>query len=272
MTVDFVITIDPVKPLCLLNVLIHSLNLQTSRKFAVVFFNQTLLDENELFDALSVRPAFPYRFFNVDRGQFLGKYPIWDLYAFHDYLLRQDLLTDYSMSLHMEEFLDVDYVEKATDVLQRHDFDILFGNLTRTQLDYEDVQPILDTRTPGAFTQFLRERNLHEACHWAFKYHPRFSRARLRLGFRRAHLRKLYHFGFGKRLIPTASGFTKLAARYEDVHFMKRSFAERYNWFLRGQSMCFHDIHICEQPVVCELSKELQAVTDFPVHFNRSGP
>ena len=33
--------------------------------------------------------------------------------------------------------------------------------------------------------------------------------------------------------------------------------------------MYFEDIHICEQQGVCELSRELQRLTVFPVYFNR---
>ena len=268
MTLDFLITIDPVKPLRFLNVIIHSLNLQTNKNFQVIFYNQTLHSEQELLDMLTVRPNFPYKFFSVDRRYFLGKYPIWNLYGFHDFLLEKKILTDYSMSLHMEEFLDIDYVDAALAVLQHNRFDILFGNLSRTQLHYEDIQPILATHTPKDFNQFLQDRSLHQAYHWTFQYNPMFSR-RKPLKVMKANIQKLYHFRFRKQLRPTASGYTKLGSRYEDVHFMKREFAERYNWFLRGHSMYFYDIHICEQPVICELSKELEKITEFPLHFNR---
>lgn len=269
MTLDFIITIDPVKPLSFLNLIIHSLNLQTNKNFQAIFFNQTLMSEQEVMEALTIRPNFSYKFFSIDQKYFFGKYPIWNLYAFHDFLLEQGILTDYSMSLHMEEFLDVDYVEQALKVLDAHQIDILFGNLSRTQLEYDDIQPILNTHTPEAFNHCLQSYALDRAHHWTFTYHPMVWTKKISHKERNANLRKIAHFGLMKQLRPTARGYTKLGARYEDVHFMKREFAERHNWFLRGHAMYLYDIHICEQPVICELSKELQKVTAFPLHFNR---
>ncbi len=269
MTLDFIITIDPVKPLSFLNVIIHSFNLQTNKKFQVIFYNQTLKSEKEVMETLTIHPNFSYKFFSIDRKYFFGKYPIWNLYGFHDFLLEQGILTDYSMSLHMEEFLDVDYVEHALEVLETHQMDILFGNLTRTQLQYDDIQPILNSQTSEAFHRYLQSHHLDHAYHWTFKYSPMVWTKKISPKVRKANLRKLFHFGFKKQLRPTARGYTKLQTRYEDVHFMRREFAERNNWFLRGHAMYFYDIHICEQPVICELSKELQKVTAFPLHFNR---
>lgn len=65
MRLTFIISIDPVKGVSLLNVLLHSLNLQTRKNFDVVFYNQTLLSESEVFAQLQVRPEFNYRFFKV---------------------------------------------------------------------------------------------------------------------------------------------------------------------------------------------------------------
>jgi len=48
MRLTLLVTIDSIKPLKLLDVLIHSLNLQTSRDFEVVFFNQTLHPESHV--------------------------------------------------------------------------------------------------------------------------------------------------------------------------------------------------------------------------------
>ena len=174
------------------------------------------------------------------------------------------------MSLHMEEFLDVNYVEQAIDVLGQNDLDILFGNLSRTQLEYDDIQPILDAQSSHAFNQFLHDHHIHQAYHWKFTYSPIFFNKNLPVETIKRNIRQLYHFGFRKQLRPTTRGYTKLGDRYEDVHIMKREFAERYNWFLRGHTMYLYDIHICEQPVICELSKELQKVTPFPLHFNRA--
>jgi hypothetical protein len=86
----------------------------------------------------------------------------------------------------------------------------------------------------------------------------------------RLNLAMLLLFRFRSRIRPTLAGYTTMG-RYlvEDVYFMKRAFAERYNWFLRGHRMYFEDIHICEQKGVCELERELRRVTAFPVYFNR---
>jgi hypothetical protein len=134
MRLTFIISIDPVKGLALLNPLLHSLNLQTRDNFDVVFYNQTLLDESDVFAQLRIRPEFNYRFFSIERHQFLGNFPLWDLFTFHRQLLENDLLGDYFMSLHMEEFFDIDYVENVTRVLEATGFDILLGNLAELGL------------------------------------------------------------------------------------------------------------------------------------------
>ena len=74
---------------------------------------------------------------------------------------------------------------------------------------------------------------------------------------------------FRRNVRPTRKGYRRLA-RYmaEDLYFMKREFARRHNWFLRGHHMYFEDIHICEQPGVCELGRELKKITEFPIYFN----
>ena len=128
MRLTFIITIDPVKALALLDMLLHSLNMQTRDNFDVVFYNQTLLNESDVLAQLRIRPEFNYRFFSVDRQSFLGNFPLWDLFTFHRQLLETDLLGDYFMSLHMEEFFDIDYVENVTRVLETTGFDILLAH------------------------------------------------------------------------------------------------------------------------------------------------
>lgn len=267
MKVSFVVTIDPVKDLRLLGLLVHSLNLQTCQAFDVVFYNQTLLSEAEIFARLSVTPRFPYRIFGIDRGEFCGDYPMWDLYGFHAMLLDHRLLNDYFMALHIEEFPDVDYVEHALSVLQSNDFDIMFGNLTRTGLSYETARPLLDAPTATALDHRLEQAGLKRARHWGVSPGAPFARSLSEL---RLTLAKLLLFRLRARLRPTPAGYTVMR-RYmvEDVYFMKRAFAERYNWFLRGHRLYFEDIHICEQKGVCELGRELKRVTRFPVYFNR---
>ena len=56
MRLTFIISIDPVKGISLLNLLVHSLNLQTRKNFDVIFYNQTLLNESDLFARLQNQP------------------------------------------------------------------------------------------------------------------------------------------------------------------------------------------------------------------------
>lgn len=267
MKLSFVVTIDPVKDLRLLGLLVHSLNLQTCQAFDVVFYNQTLLSEDEIFARASVAPRFPYRVFAIDRDEFCGDYPMWDLYGFHAMLLDRHLLNDYFMALHIEEFPDVDYVEHALSVLESNGFDIMFGNLTRSHLSYETARSILDAPSGAALDRQLEQAGVKRASHCGFPPGAPFARSWSEL---QLTLAKLLLFRLRARLRPTAAGYTVMR-RYmvEDVYFMKRTFAERYNWFLRGHRMYFEDIHICEQKGVCELGRELKQVTTFPVYFNR---
>ncbi len=273
MKLSFIVTIDPVKDIAILNALIHSLNLQTRKAFNVIFYNQTLMSEKEIFSRLSITPDFDYQVFAIGKEYFLGKYPIWDLYAFHNVLLDRNILNDYFMSLHTEEFLDVDYVENAIKVLEKNDFDIMFGNLMRTQVNYEAMKPLLGAQTAEEFVRYLKHTNIKDARHWAFNYYSMFSWFYLwkrEINQLRKNALKLFCFGFRKRIKPNKRGFTKLQRYYEDVYFIKKEFAKRYNWFLRGNNMYFEDIHICEQKGVCELSRELEKITQFPIYFNLS--
>ena len=267
MKLSFIVTIDPIKDISYLNMLVHSFNLQTRKSFNVFFYNQTLMDEAEVFSRLTVQPEFEYRFFSIDKAFFLGKYPIWNLYEFHSFLLEQDDLHDYFMALHMEEFFDADYVEQVLEVLGREPLDILFGNLTRSRIGYEDIAPALERSNPRDYDDYLKELNLEQANHWCF-YSERFlTRNRAAL---RENLLNFWGFGCRRQLKPDHRGYTR-APRYvaEDVFFMKKEFARRYNWFLQGHELYFEDVHICEIPGVCELGKELQKVTPFPTYFNR---
>lgn len=268
MQLTFIITIDPVKGLSLLNVLLHSLNLQTQKHFDVVFYNQTELDETGVFARLQIHPEFDYRFFSVERAQFLGNFPLWDLYAFHCQLLEGDLVGDYFMALHMEEFLDIDYVENVIGVLETTGFDILLGNLCWTGVDGDRIADILTTRTAHDFETYLRARGLKVARHWTFRSLPPSPIARLRV--LRNNFRAFRDFGFRTRLAPSRRGYTKLPAYHEDDYLMSRAFARRYNWFLPGRHMYFEDIHLCEKPGVCELASEIAKLTDFPNYFNLS--
>src|SRR5689334_13559205 len=99
MRLTFIITIDPVKERELLDFQLHSLNLQTRKNFDVIFFNQTRASQEELFGERRIVPDFEYRFFSVAPKDFFGRFPLWDLYSFHQDLLERDLVGDYFMSL-----------------------------------------------------------------------------------------------------------------------------------------------------------------------------
>ena len=45
---------------------------------------------------------------------------------------------------------------------------------------------------------------------------------------------------------------------------MSRRFAETHNWFLKGHRLYFEDIHICQQPGVCELGPLSQSSRPSP--------
>lgn len=269
MKLTFIVTIDPIKDLSLLGVLLQSLNLQTAQTFNVAFYNQTLMDEAEIFSRLSVRPAFDYVFYSVDRSRFFGGYPLWDLYEFHNTLLDAGVVNEYFMALHMEEFFDADYVEQATKVLQERRFDIMFGNLSGTQVELEAVKPLLGAHTAAEFDRGVEQLGLKRSHHWSFDYGRLFGSRRARALARDAF--HLYLFKFRRKVAASPKGYRKLRSYMaEDLYFMRRDFAERYNWFLRGHPMCFEDVHICEQEGVCELGRELARITEFPVYFNLS--
>lgn len=266
MQLSFIVTIDPIKDASYMNVLVHSLNLQSNKDFNAVFYNQTLMSEQDIFSRLIVKPNFEYQIFSIDRKFFLGKYPIWDLYAFHNFLLEQDIVHDYFMSLHMEEFLDVDYVEVVLKVLKKNSLDILFGNLTRSQIDYKDIEPVLTTHTAQEYDDYLNQLGIKQAVHWSFYSEKFFTKDRDTL---RENILNFIGFGFKKKLHPNARGYTKPYWYVaEDVYFMKKDFARRHNWFFRGHKMYFEDVHICEIPGVCELGRELTKITRFPAYFN----
>ena len=268
MKLSLIISVDPVKGHSLLNVLIHSLNLQTCDSFNVIFYNQTRVPFDVLLGKLEVQPRFPYLVYGVAPDRFLGEYPIWDVYELHNALLDDDVLNDYFMALHTEEFFDVDYVEKAIEILQKNNFDIMFGNLCATQFGYDAVKPILSAKTAEEFDLYLEDNKLKVSPHWALGDLPWFYAKSVAAAKERISLRLL--FNFRTRLQPNEQGYTLMRSYLaEDLYFMKKDFARKYNWFLRGHHMYFEDVHICEQPVICELGKEIKKLTPFPVYFNR---
>jgi hypothetical protein len=247
MRLTLLVTIDSVKPLQLLDILIHSLNLQTSQDFDVVFFNQTLRQESHLRSELRCAPRFPHSYWMLPHSDFLGEHPLWDLYAFHSAMLDEGRIGDYLMSLHMEEFLDSDYIEEVSKLLSAHSFDILFGNLRRTELTVDQASSLLGCSSPRDFQRALTHMGVATSPHWSVQRHSRTDAA----------------------FDPTPQGFHQFQEyAQEDVYLMSRRFAEMHNWFLRGHRLYFEDIHFCQQPGVCELAPILAKLTRFPVHFN----
>src|SRR5207247_1236991 len=103
--------------------------------------------------------------------------------------------------------------------------------------------------------------------HWSLADTPWFYAKSIAAAKERLRLRLL--FNLRTRLRPNRQGYTLMQTYLaEDVYFMKKEFARKHNWFLRGHHMYFEDIHICEQPVICELGKEVKKLTTFPAYFN----
>ena len=262
MKLSFIVTIDPVKDLGLLDILIKSLNFQNSKSFDVFFYNQTSTTEKEIFDGATVKPEFPYQFFSEPAEHFLGRYPLWDLYGFHAFLLERDLLQEYFMSLHMEEFLDVHYVETVNEILERERFDILFGNLRATGKELDEFRPLLKATTFEDFETYLQSQGTKTAEHWSWRGGKYASGENGKI---------LQQLNQGSNCDFGNNGFVKVDGYVgEDVYLMKRDFAERHNWFLKGHAMYFEDVHICEQKGVCELAKEIAKLTEFPVYLSKA--
>ncbi|MGH7962492.1 MAG: hypothetical protein ACRERD_11815, partial [Candidatus Binatia bacterium] len=112
-----------------------------------------------------------------------------------------------------------------------------------------------------------------DSYHWSFKYEPLFHSKdinTLDINTLKQNAMKLFLFRLRRTLKATNKGYINVGMYMaEDVYLMKREFAKRYNWFLRGHPMYFEDIHICEQRGTCELGKELKKITRFPIYFNR---
>ncbi len=241
MRITLLVTINSVKPLQFLDVLIHSLNLQTSQDFDVVFFNQTPRPECWIREQLKCAPRFPHSYWTLPRSDFLGDHPLWDLYEFHSTMLEEGLVGDYLMSLHMEEFLDSDYIEEVCRLLVEHSFDILFGNLRRTVLTVDQAPYLLGSNSPSEFQHAIAHLGAATSPHWSHT---------------------------GAAFNSTPQGFHQPTKYREDVYLMSRGFAEAHNWFLKSHRLYFEDIHICQKPGVCELAPILARLTRFPVYFN----
>lgn len=167
----------------------------------------------------------------------------------------------------MEEFFDADYVEKVTSVLERSGLDILLGNLCRTEVNYDGIREILNCKTVAEFEAYQKCSGLKASNHWVFK--PYSGSYRRRWDTFKKNYPKYLDFRFSNRLRPNRKGYTKMK-KYEDLYLMKKEFAKRHNWFLQGHEMYFEDIQLCNKKGVCELTKELNKLTDYPNYFNQS--
>jgi hypothetical protein len=262
MLLTYIITINPIQPISQLNLLIQSLNLQTCKEYNVVFYNQRNLKESEILGRLLIQPNFEFTFKTIKKELFLGNYPIWNLYELHNELFEEDKINDYFISLHMEEFLDPDYTNCIKEVLIENDFDLIFGNLSRTKYYYDDLTFLLNAKNPVQMKKYSKLLKLDKSPHWCFPNKNIFALQPREL---QAILFNMYYFRFQKKLKKNGQGFTKLKKYIaEDVYWMKKKFALKYNWFLKGHNLPFEDIHIYKK-----LGKHLENVIEFPVYFNK---
>jgi hypothetical protein len=264
MKISYIITINPVIPIDYLNALINSLNLQSCKEFDVIFYNQTRNNEAKIFSLLHVTCDFKYKFFSIEDRYFLGKYPIWDLYGFHQFLLDNDLVNDYFMCLHMEEFFDPDYTEKVLDVLDKNDFDIILGNLHQTKYFYHDVKELTNLNNAASFSNYLKQKEIDESIKWGLPSKPFFiSRSPKNV---LKNFKKLNELKWKKQFDSTENGFSKIKNYLlEDIFIMSKEFANKYQWYNSKIKLYFEDIH-----VNFSLEYILKKITQFPVYFNKS--
>ena len=264
MKLTYIVTVNPVIPLKYLNMLVHSLNLQTSKDFDVVFYNQTRLPHDTMIKSLAIRPDFEYSFFDVPEEHFFGQYPVWDLFGAHQSLLEQGRLGDYFMSLHMEEFLNPTYTECASRVLSKTGLDILLGNLHATPFVYEDVAGMLNTTSAESFSTEISQHGIDSAIKWGMTAKPFFVTRSLSTAIKRAQVLSMLRWK--KQLRPTSDGFTLLGEyMLEDIFFMSTKFALNSSWYACEPHLYFEDIHINSA-----LAGILNQVTTFPAYLNTS--
>ena len=263
MKITYIITINPIISLDYLNLLVHTLNLQTSKRFDVIFYNQTRMSHDSIRSSLTKSIEFEHSFFDVAPEDFFGQYPVWNLYGTHQALLEQGRLNEYFMSLHMEEFLDPTYTECALRVLDETKLDILLGNLHATPFVYNDVTDLLRAGA-DRFQAALSARGAGSFVKWGMTDRPFFATRSWKTAVQRARTLKL--LGWTKQLVPTESGFTLLDDYLlEDIFFMSTEFAKRLSWYGCPSPLYFEDIHINNA-----LGELLPRATAFPAYLNSS--
>ena len=174
MQITYIITINPIIEIEYLKILLNSLNLQSTKKFNVIFYNQTKLAEESIFKQINMTCEFDYLFFSIPKEYFFGNYPLWDLYGFHSDMLKRGLLAEYFMSLHMEEFLDPDYTETLLQSIEKSDIDIIFGNLHRTKYWIGDVAELGTIRDANAFSTLISKLKMDKSRKWGLSKRPFF--------------------------------------------------------------------------------------------------
>ena len=263
MKITYIVTINPIIPLQYLNMLVHTLNFQTSKNFDVIFYNQTRMSHDSIRNSLSIPFEFEFSFFDVEPESFFGQYPIWNLYGAHQALLEQGRLNEYFMSLHMEEFLDPTYTECALKVLKATKLDILLGNLYATPYTYDDVTDLLLTESEN-FNAELSARGADGFVKWGMTRAPFFVTKSWKTAAQRARALKLLRWK--KQLVPTDGGYTLLNDYLlEDIFFMSTEFATRFAWYGCESPLYFEDIHINSA-----LGTLLPPITTFPAYLNSS--
>ena len=264
MIITYIVTISPVIEYKYLNILIHSFNLQTDKNFNVIFYNQTLESKEQIFNYLDVKPHFKYKFLHNNLDIFFGKYPAWNLFGFHNYLIKNNLVGDYFISLHMEEFLEPDYNKNAIKILNNNNFDILFGNLYDTQISYNNIREIINKKNRLDFYNYIEFLNIHKSKKWGAPNRNPFLNKKLNQILQNVKKRKFLNRK--KQLSAKNSGFTTLPDYIlEDVYFMSKNFALRTGWFDIKEPPYFEDIHVNHR-----LKYALKKLIDFPIYFNSS--
>jgi len=162
----------------------------------------------------------------------------------------------------MEEFLEPEYTEYVSKIIEENRVDILFGNLHRTAYYYKDVEKLSVLNDSQSFNNYLKNKFINQSVKWGLPTKPFFlSRKPQNIlnNFKRCKLLK-----WKRSFSPTQNGFIRLNDYIlEDVFFMSKNFAKKYGWYDTKMELYFEDIHIN-----FSLNNILKKIIDFPVYFN----